>query len=80
MKKIIMALALLLFVSYSFAQKKHPNKRQQKIRAALSKYSDNIDNRMKGPHGEVIYIGPNGGRYYIKNGKKVYVEFKGNKK
>ncbi len=44
----------------------------------MAKYHDNIDNRMKGPNGEVIYMGAQGGRYYMKNGKKVYVNYKGN--
>jgi hypothetical protein len=30
---------------------------------------------MKGPNGEKIYIGPSGGRYYLKNGKKIYVPY-----
>lgn len=80
MKKIMTFLILVLIVSSSFAQRRHINKRETKIKTALNKYNDNIDNRMKGPKGEVIYIGPNGGRYYIKNGKKIYVEYKGNKK
>jgi hypothetical protein len=41
---------------------------------------DSIDNRMKGPNGQPIVIGKNGGRYYWQEGKKVYVEFKGNNK
>lgn len=73
----MIAFALLLLTATSFAQKGHANKRQHKIKSALAKYHDNIDNRMKGPNGEVIYIGPNGGRYYIKNGKRIYVEYKG---
>lgn len=80
MKKLMVAFALILFISSSFAQRRLPNKRQQKVNSAINKYTDNIDNRMKGPKGEVIYIGPNGGRYYMKNGKRIYVEFKGNKK
>lgn len=79
MKKIMIVVAMLFFTSVSFAQKMHPRK-QEKLKTAMDKYHDNIDDRMKGPHGEVIYIGPNGGRYYIKNGKKIYVEYKGNKK
>ena len=79
MKNLLVAFALLLITVTSFAQAKHPNVRQNKIKAALAKYHDNIDDRMKGPKGEAIYIGPNGGRYYMKNGKKVYVEYKGNK-
>ena len=80
MKKLMVAFALMLFISSSFAQRRLPNKRQQKVNSAINKYTDNIDNRMKGPKGEVIYIGPNGGRYYMKNGKRIYVQFKGNKK
>ncbi len=77
MKNLIIAFVLLLITTASFAQKKKPNIRQQKMKAAMAKYHDNIDNRMKGPKGEAIYIGTNGGRYYMKNGKRVYVEFKG---
>lgn len=80
MKKLITVLILLLFIASSFAQRRHINKREAKIKSALNKYNDNIDNRMKGPKGEVVYIGPNDGRYYMKNGKKIYVEYKGNKK
>lgn len=79
MKKMFIALGLLLVTTFAFSQKMHPGKRGT-LKPALDKYHDNIDNRMKGPHGEVIYIGPNGGRYYIKNGKKIYVEYKGNNK
>jgi len=42
MKKILVAFILLLVVSSSFAQRRHPNKRQQKIKTALTKYTDNI--------------------------------------
>jgi hypothetical protein len=49
--------------------------------AVPSKYSDNIDDRMKGPNGEKIFIGSNGGRYYLDaKGNKKYVPYKGNKK
>ena len=77
MKKLMIVLVVLLVTISSFAQKGHANKRQQKVKAALAKYHDNIDDRMKGPHGEAIYIGTNGGRYYMKNGKNIYVEYKG---
>ncbi|MDB5223832.1 MAG: hypothetical protein JWN83_2499 [Chitinophagaceae bacterium] len=76
----MIAFTLLLITTASFAQKNHTNKRQQKMKAALARYHDNIDNRMKGPNGEMIYMSPNGGRYYIKNDKKIYIEYKGNKK
>lgn len=80
MKNLMIAFVLLLVTVNSFAQKGYANKRQQKVKVALAKYHDNIDDRMKGPNGEAIYIGPNGGRYYMKNGKKIYVEYKGNNK
>lgn len=80
MKKLLIVFALVIFTATTFAQRRHLNRKQEKVKVALNKYNDNIDNRMKGPNGEVIYIGPNGGRYYMKNGNKVYVEYKGNKK
>ena len=80
MKKLLIVFALVIFTATAFAQRRHFNRKQEKVKVALNKYNDNIDNRMKGPNGEVIYIGPNGGRYYMKNGNKVYVEYKGNKK
>ncbi len=79
MKKLFIAVGLLMLTTFGFSQKMHPGK-QAKLKSALEKYHDNIDNRMKGPHGEVIYIGPNGGRFFIKNRKKIYVEYKGNNK
>ncbi len=79
MKKIIFIVTLLIFAATGFSQKQHSRK-TEKIKIALDKYHDNIDDRMKGPKGEAVYIGPNGGRYYVKNGKKIYVEYKGNKK
>ena len=80
MKKVILISTLLVLSLFSLAQKGHHKKNGVKVKHATNKYNDNIDNRMKGPKGEIIYIGQNGGRYYIKNGKKIYVEFKGNKK
>jgi hypothetical protein len=79
MKNLLIASFLLLVTGTSFSQRKYPNRKVVRMRAAMAKYHDNIDNRMKGPNGEAIYIGPNGGRYYMKNGKRVYVEYKGNK-
>jgi nitrous oxide reductase accessory protein NosL len=80
MKKLLIACMLVLVTIASFAQKTKTHKIQIKKKISTDKYHDNIDNRMKGPKGEVIYIGANGGRYYLKNGKKNYVEYKGNKK
>lgn len=72
MKNFILVFAFVVAGATAGAQK---NKATQKQVA-----KDTIDNRMKGPNDEPIIIGPSGGRYYWKNGKKVYVEYKGNKK
>lgn len=79
MKSLLIAFIFLVSSGLCFAQKKSTATTKTKI-VKKDKYHDNIDNRMKGPKGEVIYIGTSGGRYYMKNGKKVYVEYKGNDK
>jgi hypothetical protein len=91
MKKLL-ALPLLMFCISVVAQPKPKAKLKVKppktsrtldsldhLKAATSKYTDNVDDRMKGPNGEKIFIGPNGGRYYLKGTNKVYVQY-GNKK
>ena len=79
--KQLFSFLLLLSVSIINAQTKNSDTTTKKTKTVTTtKYTDNVDDRMKGPKGEKIYIGPNGGRYYLKDGKKVYVEYKGNKK
>ena len=82
MKKLFMAgLALSGLMSVTLAQKEPGKKKADTtVTKTTGKYTDNVDDRMKGPGGEKVYIGPNGGRYYLKDGKKVYVEYKGKKK
>lgn len=74
MKKFIFLLAVLFSLQAAAQTKTAAQK------TPVNKYNDNIDDRMKGPHGEKVYIGPNGGRYYIKHGKKIYIVRKANKK
>lgn len=71
---------LLCLTSGTFAQQKDKSKAPLSKSATPNKYKDNVDDRMKGPKGEKIYIGEKGGRYYLKNGKKVYVPYKGSPK
>jgi hypothetical protein len=53
---------------------------QSKQNKTSNKDRDGIDGRMKGPHGEIVYIGPSGGRYYINaSGNKVYIPYGKNK-
>lgn len=75
MKKILIAFTVVLSLSAT-AQSSTTAKQKTQV----NKYNDNIDDRMKGPHDEKIYIGPNGGRYYIKNGNKIYIVRKSNKR
>lgn len=56
-----------------------PNKKIDK--KSTTKKKDNIDDRMKGPNGEKIYIGKHGGRFYYNDKQeKVYVAYHGKKK
>ncbi|ULQ56521.1 hypothetical protein KJS94_17865 [Flavihumibacter rivuli] len=86
MVKNLFAIALFAGLGYGAIAQTKPTSNTTKSGSTktpatgTNKYNDNVDDRMKGPNGEKIYIGPNGGRYYLKNGKKVYVEYKGNKK
>ena len=75
MKKLLL-LPFALISLASFAQQK---KKELKVAVdstkvkATNKYTDNVDDRMKGPNGEKVFIGPSGGRYYMKGDKKVYL-------
>jgi len=75
MKKIVLfPLALISLVTLA-----QPKKKALKVAVdsakvkAPNKYTDNVDDRMKGPNGEKVFIGPNGGRYYLKDEKKIYI-------
>ena len=83
MKKLLfIPLALLAVVG--MAQVKTKKKVAEVSDTAMtpnkSKYNDNVDDRMKGPNGEKVYIGANGGRYYMKGTNKVYVQSAAKKK
>ncbi|HEY8397485.1 MAG TPA: hypothetical protein VIK80_06060 [Flavihumibacter sp.] len=73
----ILTLGLILCVTAGNLQAQQD--KTTTTRTGTNKYNDNVDDRMKGPNGEKIYIGERGGRYYIKDGKKVYVPYKGSK-
>ncbi len=72
MKKIVILLSVL-FVSMLtlFMGGKNKNKKNHLLGA--------VDEEMVGPRGEEIFIGVNGGRYFLKDGKKIYVGYKGKK-
>ncbi len=83
MKRLLLLLMFVMALAHMNAQTKPTAKKQpttQQKSTTTDKSKDNVDDRMKGPKGEKIYIGEKGGRYYLKNGKKIYVAYKGNKK
>jgi hypothetical protein len=82
MKKIFLLAAILFATHIGMAQtstsKKVKTKNEAKVKG--TKDEDGIDGRMKGPKGEVVYIGKRGGRYYLApDGSKVYVVAKAKK-
>ena len=72
MKKIVVLLSVL-FVSMLtlFMGSNNKNKKNHLL--------GTVDQEMVGPKGEEIFIGVNGGRYFLKDGKKIYVGYKGKK-
>lgn len=72
-------MALLLW-GFSLTAQTNTNRNKRTVSKSsvlASKYNDNIDDRMKGPNGEKVYIGTNGGRYYLTAaGNKVYIKRK----
>lgn len=39
-----------------------------------SAYNENSN--LRGPHGEKVFTGPAGGRYYFRNNRKIYLKFR----
>lgn len=78
MKKLLIIASFALVCATSFGQpKKVVKAAADTAKKATDKYHDNVDDRMKGPKGEKVFIGPSGGRYYLTAaGNKVYVPLK----
>jgi hypothetical protein len=75
MKRLIIFFALALVSVFSIAQvvNASANPKDQDGHDESEDRDESIDHDLIGPNDEVIHIGANGGRYYIRNGKKVYV-------
>ncbi len=41
-----------------------------------SKHEGEVDEEIKGPGGEDVYVGSGGGRYFIRNNRKIFVAYK----
>ncbi len=82
MKKLLF-IPLALLALFGSAQVKKQMKTPVTVDSTSkkqTKYNDNVDDRMKGPNGEKVFMGPNGGRYYMKGTQKVYVTSAASKK
>ena len=72
MKRLAILLSLL-FVSFIALVLGSEGKKRVKI---SHDHEGELDENMSGPKGEDIYIGAGGGRYFIKEDKKIYVGYK----
>jgi hypothetical protein len=74
MKKLVVLLSVLFVSMFTlFMGGGNKNKKGNKNSEGT------LDEEMVGPRGEEIFVGANGGRYYLKDGKKIYVGYKGKK-
>ncbi len=75
MKKIVLLLSVIIVAVLTLFLGNDNNKPSK----VASLPENNLDEEMVGPRGEEIFIGSGGGRYYIKNDRKIYVGYKGKK-
>ncbi len=68
MKKIAIVFSILFLSVFTLWRSKNKKK--------LAKHEGEIDEEMRGPRGEEMYIGSGGGRYFIRNNKKIFVGYK----
>ncbi len=73
MKKLAIALSVMGLAIFTLLM--GSDKKSKKDNADIG----NLDEGMVGLRGEEIFIGANGGRYFLKDGKKIYVGYKGKK-
>jgi hypothetical protein len=71
MKKLVVLLSVLFVSMLTLFMGGNNNKKNHLL--------GTVDEEMVGPKGEEILIGVNGGRYFLKDGKKIYVGYKGKK-
>jgi hypothetical protein len=77
MKRIAILLVALVMGFAATAQ----TGAKQGNKPAITSANDNVDDRMKGPNGEKVYIGANGGRYILTPaGRKKYIKYNNGRK
>ncbi len=72
MKRLAIIFSVLFLSVFTLWQSKNKNKEARN----KNKHEGEIDEEMRGPRGEEMYIGSGGGRYFIRNNKKIYVGYK----
>ena len=75
MKRLAIIFGVLFLAIFTLWQGDKKRKKKQ-----VSDEEGKIDKGMTGPHGERIFIGAGGGRYFTKDEKKVYVGYRKSKK
>ena len=72
MKRLAIIFSVLFLSVFTLWQAKNKKK------SAKNKitHEGEIDEEMRGPRGEEMYIGSGGGRYFIRGNKKIYVGYK----
>ncbi len=72
MKRLAIIFSVLFLSVFTLWQSKNKKKDARN----KNKHEGEIDEEMRGPSGEEMYIGSGGGRYFIRNNKKIYVGYK----
>ena len=72
MKSLAIIFCILFLSIFTLWQSKNKKKSAKN----KNPHEGEIDKEMKGPRGEEIYIGSGGGRYFIRDNKKIYVGYK----
>ena len=72
-KKLMILFSLALIGAFSYAQINKRTGEENSDDNNNQESNSDIDQTLEGPNGETIHIGVNGGRYFFRNGRKIYV-------
>ena len=73
MKRLVVIFSILFLLVFTLSKS---TKNSKPARNKKNKHEGEVDEKMKGPRGEELYIGSGGGRCFIRNNKKIYVAYK----
>lgn len=72
MKRLAFLLSVIFISLITFLL----NSKRKPVVKISHEHEGELDENMSGPKGEDIYIGAGGGRYFIKDDKKIFVGYK----